>query len=749
MIPGWNWRFLEPASPVLLVTLLILAALALRLYQRTEPPLAALVRLGLFTLRSAAIGLLALLLLDPILSRFRERRVLPAVPVLLDTSLSMSIPFPRGSKTATEPAAETPPTRASRLLEVLSDKGANLLEKLGNSSRPKVYGFGETTSRLAWVDPTEELSPREDRTDLAGALETVGREEAQSIGAVIVFSDGAQNVGSDPRAVAKRLGVPVYTVGVGAEGDVSDVSVFEVDASNVAYVDNEVPLLAKLRARGDTVSRLPVYLSEGNDVLDSAYVDLPGGGVEKEVELRYTPKREGVHRYRIWTPGAAGEVSALNNEQTIAVRVLKEKIKVLLAAGRPSFELTFLKRALESDVTLDVKTAILSLAEFPGRLGKGSGAFPDTYAKMAAHDLIVLADVRRGDLSESQMQHLARVFADRRGALLLLGGAKSFEFTGTPLAELAPWSAPQPARSVGRALPVELTEVGRTHPVTNLDNDPQKNARLWGELPPLEEWARDLRLHPRARVLLKGATGQADDSPVVAAMESRQGRVLAVAGGPFWRWELYLQGREGGSDTYRKFISRCVRWLVARDELKQVAIRPSKPLFDGAEPVVLQGQIMNDDYQPISGADVRVTLEGPTGSPDAKTREVTLIDQGHGRSEGVFRGLPPGDYVAEGRAMKDGVELGSERSELTVTPFRMEFEDPAPNFELLREMARTTGGEFVTLEEAAGLVEKLQLQPVTERSTKETPLRESPYAFAFLLGCLGTEWALRKRRGLP
>ena len=37
---------------------------------------------------------------------------------------------------------------------------------------------------------------------------------------------------------------------VGSEGPVTDISVFDVVASGVSYLDNQVPVVAKLRARG-------------------------------------------------------------------------------------------------------------------------------------------------------------------------------------------------------------------------------------------------------------------------------------------------------------------------------------------------------------------------------------------------------------------------------------------------------------------------------------------------------------------
>ncbi len=86
---------------------------------------------------------------------------------------------------------------------------------------------------------------------------------------------------------------------------------------------------------------------------------------------------------------------------------------------------------------------------------------------------------------------------------------------------------------------------------------------------------------------------------------------------------------------------------------------------------------------------------------------------------------------------------------MTVTPYRMELEDPAPNFELLREIARASGGAFLRLDEADQIADALKIGPIVDRSTRESPIRESPWAFAALLGLLGSEWALRKRRGLP
>ena len=65
--------------------------------------------------------------------------------------------------------------------------------------------------------------------------------------------------------------------------------------------------------------------------------------------------------------------------------------------------------------------------------------------------------------------------------------------------------------------------------------------------------------------------------------EAGAGRVLTISGAPYWRWDLRLWGTGRSGDLFRKFASRAVRWLVSRDELEPISIRPGKLLFDGAE----------------------------------------------------------------------------------------------------------------------------------------------------------------------
>ena len=700
----------------------------------------------LLALRLGAIALVLILLLDPILALFSERTVPARIAVLLDGSLSMSIPFPKASEEGATPA-DSVETRASRMNDALSN---GLLEEIGDRGELETFRFGASLVPVAPEDGRVRVEPTDDRTDLSRALSDGVGALRRRTGAIVLWSDGSHNAGADPRRAARRLGVPVFAVGVGHEGAIQDVSVIDIAAASVAYLDNDVPIEAKLRSRGDAIEGVTVYLSEGDVVLDSVRVDLPGQGREIEVEMQYSPTEEGVHRYRVWTTPSEGEISDTNNERLFAVRVLKEKIRVLLVAARPSFDHTFLKRALEADITLHVDSWILSLADFPGVLGKQAPEFPSEYAKLATYDLIIAVDAGRKELGADRARDFARFVTERGGALLILGGAAAFDVIDTELAELLPVVPMRGMRTrTGQILP-RLSFWGESHPITQLDADPAVNVRMWSELPPLGEVPMFAEHRPEARVLVEGEIdgGRRDELSLVATMQHGRGRVLTVAGTPYWRWDLYLWGTGRSGDAFRRFVSRSVRWLVSRDELKQVMIRPEKSLFEGAETVVIEGQLYDDDFRPIEGADVRATIRG--ASPDETgSREISLVDLQGGRYRGTISGLTPGDYRIDGRASFGGTDLGTDNSEMSVARYQVEFENPAPDFELLREVARESGGRFLSLAEAGDLPDLLRLEPVVDRSVRELPFLENPILLLALLGLLGAEWALRRNRGLP
>jgi hypothetical protein len=97
----------------------------------------------------------------------------------------------------------------------------------------------------------------------------------------------------------------------------------------------------------------------------------------------------------------------------------------------------------------------------------------------------------------------------------------------------------------------------------------------------------------------------------------------------------------------------------------------------------------------------------------------------------------PGVATDQTPSMSIGVEPNDEQ----------EISDLSPDDQNLRRIATASGGEFLMVDELRSLPQHLAAVHTTTRPL-EYRLWDSPYLFLLVLGCLGVEWAVRKRVGL-
>ena len=97
----------------------------------------------------------------------------------------------------------------------------------------------------------------------------------------------------------------------------------------------------------------------------------------------------------------------------------------------------------------------------------------------------------------------------------------------------------------------------------------------------------------------------------------------------------------------------------------------------------------------------------------------------------------------------DGSPIGERETGWTSEPGTDEFSQLKPNRVLLERIAKETGGEVIVADHLEDFVSDLPNRkiPVTEPWTY--PLWHKWFIFAFAIGCLVSEWGLRRVAGLP
>jgi uncharacterized membrane protein len=751
-----DWRFtvLTPL-PVWGLALVAIAALAavwlasrgLRGEQRRSR------RVALLALRAVSAALAVFLLAEPALELLQTARVRNRFAVLFDASRSMGFPV--------EPDG---PPRSAAAGKLLSGARATL-EKLADRADVEWWAFGGDVSPADPAEALKGLPPRAGATDILGALRAVasGAGSTRRLAGALVVSDGADNaalaegLGPDARAALRALGVPVNTVAVGRSAP-KDLAIERVAVDDFAFVRNTVTVEATLRARGFGDEEVRVVLRREGAVVASANVKLERGRDRYTVPLSFAPDQTGTFVFTVAAPVLPGEVVTENNARSFVLRVIRDRVRVLLVAGRPSWDVRFLRGLLKQDPNVDLVSFFilrsnqddpgpqheLSLIPFPVQ-----EIFGDQLRTFDAVFFVNFAYAPYRGLEIERYLPNLRDYVRNGGALALVGGEQSFgdgRYGETALADVLP-VAPVDGTSMAEGeTRLRLTPEGRRHPVTSLVPGDGPNETAWAGLPPVSAVNLTRALPPGsgASVLLDvpGVQVGGGPAPLVAVREVGAGRTLAVATDASWRWGFLAAESGQGNRAYLRFWNSALRWLVRDPGLAPLQVEPDSPAVEPGAPVGLAISARRPDWGPAAGKRVSAELVAENGRPVARGEAVADAD-GQARLELVPPG--PGAYkvVAHGEGGQD-VATGA----VAVRGAGPEDADASPRPDLLQAIAEATGGKFTAL--PGGTLPDLALadpEVVEIGRRKAVPVWDRWWYLCALALSLGGEWILRRRWG--
>ncbi|MDX1418621.1 MAG: VWA domain-containing protein [Rubricoccaceae bacterium] len=705
------------ASPLLLLLALAAAgALTWWTYGRSTPRVTGVRRGLLVGLRFVALFVVVLLLFEPVFRNVERDEEPPVLAVLLDASESLTAD-PEGT------SDEPPGAEAVRAA----------LATLPSSDAVRLYRFAADLQPLAG----DSLAFDGERTDIAGAIQAVeSRLEGQNLRGIVLVSDGRYNTGRNPLYLAERARVPLYTAVVGDTTAQRDVQLSRVVTNEVAYLGSLLPVRVGVRARGFAGQPATVSLVEGGRTVASEAVTLPGDGLETTVELAVTPSQPGLRRYTVVVSRLPGEATFRNNSESVAVRVLDTRRRVLLVAGAPSPDLRALRTALEADPQVDLTV----------RTQRGPGAFYEGAlpADLDRYDAAVLVGFP-GPASGASAGPLAEAVAAGLPALFVLAAQTDLGALGRLFGDVLP-ASPAVVRPGTDEAGLVVTPAGSTHPVLQV---PGVSSDRLDRLPPLSYSTSRWVPAPDARVLATvRLRGVPLDAPLLAVRASGGRRTAALLGAGSWRWAGLPADLDDLSAFYPGLMDNLLRWVTAREDRRPVRVRPSRALFGEREPVTFSGQVYDESLDPVADADLRVTITAPDGTQTP----LTMRPLGNGRYALDAGVLPEGSYTYVAEAERTGQRLGEDRGAFAVGALALEFREPGADAALMRQLAQRSGGRVVPVDELADLparlVEEGRLAARPIEQERETPLLHLPFLLGLVVVSLTAEWFVRKRSGM-
>lgn len=736
---------------LLVLLLAVGGAIAMRRYGTVRGRTTPGDRRVLTLLRAAILLLLLLCLMQPVL------RVETAVPqqnfvgVLLDDSRSMRI-------------ADVTDGERRHLVTRLVAPESPLRQRLEDRFKLRFFGFAGTVSRASGAEVLDFAGAR---TDLAAALRAA-RQELSSVplSALVLITDGADNAGapiSDEIASLTAAGLPVYTIGVGAEEFSRDLEIVRVDAPRTALRGSTVGAEIVIRQRGYDGERVRLLVEDEGRVLATRDIELPRAGETVTVPSSFPAEEPGARVVSFAISPLEGEMMRQNNRVTALVNVRDDAPRILYLEGAPRPEVKFIRRALERDDNL--RLALLErtaenryyrLFESDARFGGDNelyGGFPRTREELFAYSGILLGNVEAGFFTDDQLRMIADFVSQRGGGLMVLGGHNALlagGFAGTPVAEVLPVVLEGATLPDGRAVEavrarVAPTLYGRSHPAMQLDPDPETSLERWRTLPPLVLIEPLTRAKPGAVTLLEG-TDPILPEPVIVLASQRYGagKVIAFPVVDSWQWQMH-HDIPVEDLTHETFWQQVLRWLVA-DVRGQVRVRLGADRFEIGEPVEVVAEVSDETFLAINGARVTATVTAPEG-------EVSRLDlpwsvDVDGRYVGAFTPREEGFYAVEISAERGDLEIGSDRTVGQATELTAEFFAAEMNRGLLQRIAEETGGRFYSAAGAGALGEDIAFTQSGTTVVEILELWDMPVVFLLLLLLIGAEWAWRKRKRL-
>jgi uncharacterized membrane protein len=704
---------------------------------------------ALVALRFVTLTALIVFLLRPVAQTGEANGKEAVVPILVDTSRSMSI----------EDAAPNV-RRIDRARQLLMER---LLPVLGPRFTVEVLGFGESLTPIA----PEQLSAASRRSDLAHALLSVrDRYRGRVVAGVVLLSDGGDTSGAAERA-ADGL-VPIVSLGLGSAVPAADREVLSVTAAEQVLDGSRVDLAVSAVSHGHGASPIELRLLENGRSIDVRRVSPPADGVPIREVFQVTPGRSAPTVYTATIPAASGELVPENNSRSVLVQPPSRPRRVLLVEGAPGFEHSFLKRAWATDSGLETDSVVRKGKNEQGadtfyiQAGRGRADFlttgyPTTREALFGYDALVLANVEAHNFTRAQLG-ATRAFVGQRGGGLLVLGARSFlrqGLGGTVIEEVLPLDLVErgsgvvsaasngPASTPGKgANRVALTADGESHPIMQLAPDLEDTRKRWETLPALAATAALGSPRPGASVLAVTSGSGGTPRALVAVQRYGEGRAMVFAGEASWRWRMMMPATDRAYDTFWK---QAVRWLAiaASDPIQVTAPHAAVP--GEMLPIKIFARDAAFEPQPNATVDVRVT------APDGRSVSIQAVPEA--TSEGPGRYLanwtPPGGGIFKMSAdvRRGSTPLASSNTSVLVGGVDTEMTDPRLNQQLLQRLAAASGGRVISEEQIESLPAILKVSvPATLMTRRD--LWHTGWSFAAILVLLAVEWILRRRWGL-
>ncbi len=648
----------------------------------------------LFALRTLMVGLVVLLLFNPLIRQKFSSVETPTIILAHDNSSSVVL---------CKDSAYYKKDYLTLFEQFRKDLNADF--------QVDEYIFGEEVRDFGLLDFSDQL------TDLSSLIKTLDRRYyKRNVGAVLLFSDGIYNRGFEPELVAENFPFPIHTVVLGDTVSYPDLAIRNVHYNKVVSLGATFPVRVTVAARDLAGRKAQLTLKESGRLIEKRDIEIPSNRFSKEIDFMLDATKKGVIAIDIEVSGIAEEEQLLNNVRHIYVEVLDQKYKLLCVAASPHPDLGALRSVLNDNYEVDFCFGKENLPEFSNYdlviLHQVPSARMDFNALKTQLDKNVKLPVFfiiGNDTDRDMLSKLQNVFALHSGATNTQMDVKAHQNTAFS--------------------------------TFTFDS---KSEQLITKYPPLALPHLEINtLKSHDDLLLQEVMGIKSGLPLLSF--ANDGRKMAfLFGTNIWRWRLYEYYQNKNHDVFDEMFSKSLKYLLlsANDGSAIYA----KETYYSNEPVIITAELRNPNNELVTDPDLTIQIENKlTG----ETYDYTFSKRDHDYELNAGL-LPEGLYTYKVQAQM-GERKINVNGTFSVVAIGIEAQQLTADIDRMRTIARLTNGNCYTARELQQLFADLhndsRITSVEHHESRFEDLIHSKWIFFVLIGLAAIEWLLRKMFG--
>ncbi|MDH5475391.1 MAG: hypothetical protein OEX22_06855, partial [Cyclobacteriaceae bacterium] len=535
--------------------------------------------------------------------------------------------------------------------------------------------------------------------------------ENRNLTDVVLLSDGIYNSGISPSY--RQYNFRVNTIGVGDTLPKKDLLVKELKYNKISYQGNQFPLDAVIETRGFENEAVLVSVYNNGQLIDQKRISPAKSEHIETVKFIVKAESKGLQRYRVSISNKPNEFNTLNNTAQAYVDVIEGKERILMIAASPHPDVKAIRSAIETnsnyEFTLFIpglhkepegKFDLIIYHQFPTKRNTISPWF-DKYNDVPYWVFTSLA---------SDYNALNKKIAYAQVALL---GKESDYITSSFNAGFTSFSI----------------------------SDDLKN--LLSDVPPIEVPFSKVSSNSQVFLYQKlGAVTTRNPLLLLSEIDNRKSALMLADG--IWKWRLYEYAKYERHTAFNELVLKMVQFLSTRQDKRKFKFYAVKREVTTSDHVLFETEVYNQLYEPIYDKSIDIAIANEQGII-TNYNYITSV----GNSRYSVSGLPEGVYTYTATTTLDG-KKEKVSGEFMVNQKNKETINLTADFDLLKQLAETSGGKFYTTSTMTALSNDITSNNSPEIIHSEEsfqPFINLKWVFVLILLLISTEWFIRKYSG--